>query len=40
MLKQYRKIVFVEEFYSTIKQVDFEELLHAGYKKTFEKICK
>ena len=41
LLKQYIEglYVFVEEFCSTIKQVHFEEPLHAGYKKTFEKVC-
>ena len=38
-MKQYHRIVFVEEFYNTIKQVHFEELLHASYKKTFEKFA-
>ena len=29
----------MEEFYDIIKQVHFEEILHAEYKNTFEKIC-
>ena len=30
--------MYIEEFYNTIKQIHFEELLHAGCKKTFEKV--
>lgn len=38
ILGQYRKVVYVEDFFKTIQDVHEKELLHAGYKKTFEKI--
>ena len=31
-------MVFVEKFYSAIKEVHENELLHAGYCKTYEKV--
>jgi len=39
LLHQYCHVVYVEEFYHTIKQIHCDELLHAGYRKTFEKVC-
>ena len=36
---KYRKVAFVEDFYSTIKEVHEKELLHAGYRKTYEKVA-
>ena len=35
---KYRKVVFVEDFYSKLKDVHEMELLHAGYHKTYEKV--
>ena len=35
---KYRKVAFVEDFYSTSKEVHEKELLHAGYRKTYEKV--
>ena len=35
---KYRKVVFVENFFSAIKEVHENELLHAGYRKTYEKV--
>lgn len=32
--------VFLEDFYKTINEVHDNELLHAGYHKTYEKVCK
>ena len=34
-----RKVVCVEEFSNTLQEVHGKELLHAGYKKTYEKVC-
>ncbi len=33
---KYRKVIFVEDFYSAIKEVHEKELLNAGYHKTYE----
>ena len=38
MLNQHYRVVYVEEFYHTIKQIHDDELMHAGYKKTYEKV--
>lgn len=35
ILGKYRKVGFVEDFYSTLKAVHEKELLHAGYHKTY-----
>ena len=38
---KYKKVEFVEDFYSTIKKVHEKELFHAGYHMTYEKVeCK
>ena len=29
----------MEDFYCTIRDVHEKDLLHAGYKKTYEKVC-
>jgi len=38
IMGRYRKVAFVEDFYSAIKEVHEKELLHAGYHKTYEKV--
>ena len=38
IMGKYKKVVFVEDFYSTIKEVHEKELFHAGYHKTHEKV--
>ena len=38
VLGQYRRIAYVEEFYQIIRDVHDKDLLHAGYKKTFDKV--
>lgn len=38
VLGQYRRIAYVEEFYQIIGDVHEKDLLHAGYKKTFDKV--
>ena len=35
---KYRRVAHVEEFYEIIREVHEKDLLHAGYKKTFEKV--
>eukprot|EP00731_Ephydatia_muelleri_P021475 Em0014g66a len=37
-LDKYRRVAHVEEFYDIIRDVHEKELLHGGYKKTFDKI--
>eukprot|EP00731_Ephydatia_muelleri_P011311 Em0006g205a len=37
-LDKYRRVAHVEEFYEIICEVHENDLLHTGYKKTFEKI--
>ena len=37
-LGENRRVAFVEEFYGLIQEVHEKELLHAGYKKTFNKV--
>ena len=39
LLHQHYRVVYVEEFYDTIKQIHCDELLHVGYRKTFEKVA-
>ena len=38
VLGQYRRVAYVDEFYSIIHDVHEKDLLHAGYKKTFDKV--
>ena len=38
ILGQFRRVVFIDDFYKTIKDVHEKELLHAGYHKTYEKV--
>ena len=33
-----RKVVYVEDFLNTLQEVHNKELLHAGCKKTYEKV--
>ena len=40
VLGQYRRVAYVEEFYSIVHDIHERDLLHAGYKKTFEKVGK
>ena len=40
VLGQYRRVAYVEEFYSIVHDIHERGLLHAGYKKTFEKVGK
>eukprot|EP00731_Ephydatia_muelleri_P005378 Em0002g1554a len=37
-LDKYRRVAHVEEFYDIIRDVHEKELLHGGYKKTFDKL--
>ena len=37
-LDKYRRVAHVEEFYDIIRDVHEKELLHGGYKKTFDKV--
>ena len=37
-LEKYRRVTHAEEFYEIICEVHEKDLLHAGYKKTFEKV--
>lgn len=39
LLQHHYRVIYVEDFYNTIKQIHCDELLHAGYRKTFEKVC-
>ena len=39
LMGSFRRVVFLEDFYKTIKEVHDNELLHAGYHKTYEKVC-
>ena len=34
----FRRVVYVEDFYQTIRDVHEKELFHAGYHKTYEKV--
>eukprot|EP00731_Ephydatia_muelleri_P004943 Em0002g1119a len=38
MMKAYRRVATVEEFYSILEQVHSKDCLHAGSKKTFAKV--
>ena len=31
-------MVFVEDYFETLRSVHEKELLHAGYKKTYDKV--
>ena len=35
---RFKKVIFVEDFFATIKEVHEKELLHAGYHKTYKKV--
>lgn len=35
---RYRKVIWIEDFYFTIKEVHDKELLHAEHHKTYEKV--
>ena len=37
-LDKYRRVAHVEELYDIIRDVHEKELLHGGYKKTFDKV--
>jgi hypothetical protein len=37
-LDKYSRVAHVEEFYETIRNVHEKDVLHGGYKKTFEKV--
>ena len=40
VLGKCRKMVFVEDFYSVISEVHDKDLMHAGYRKTYQKVCR
>ena len=38
IMGKYKKVVFVEDMFDVITEVHEKELLHAGYRKTYEKV--
>ena len=40
LMKGYRRVAFVEEFWDILKQIHNNNGLHAGVKKTFARVRK
>ena len=38
VLGKYQRVVYVEEFHEVLHNVHERDLLHAGYKKIYEKV--
>lgn len=39
MMSGYRKVAVVEEFSQILQQVHNKDCLHAGFKKTYARVC-